>query len=152
MKDNSLPPAPCANPSTPDEAALPGRVRIAVPLVDGPFAAQFAAHFGSAKAFALFVGDSASGSLQEEPCVKAPEHRPGVLPAWLASLKADRVVVSAIGERALILLADAGIEAFQGDETGEPRHLAQLCLAGKLPRARLENSRCHGDHDHACAH
>ena len=58
------------------------------------------------------------------------------------------MVVSAIGERALILLADAGIEVFLADGDKQPGALATACLLGRLARANQENSRCNGHHDH----
>jgi predicted Fe-Mo cluster-binding NifX family protein len=68
----------------------------------------------------------------------------------------DAVIASAIGERALLMLADAGIETYLSGGESEPSKLAAACLLRKLPRANQENSRCNGahhDHDgHDCDH
>lgn len=117
---------------------------------------QFSEHFGGAREFLIFevVGQedlSGPGTL-----LPAPEHKPGSLPEWLAAQRVDAVVASAIGERALLMLADAGIETYLTDGNVVPSELAAACLLGKLPRARRENSRCQGEHHdhegHDCGH
>lgn len=119
-------------------------VKIAIPMANG----VFSEHFGGAKAFLIFEGDRKTFRLGDPDISTAPEHQPGSLPKWLEQQKVDAVVVSAIGERALILLADAGIEAFLADGDLQPSALASACLLGKLSRANQENSRCDGHHDH----
>ena len=118
--------------------------KIAIPMANG----VFSEHFGGAKAFLIFEGDRQTLRLGDPDVSAAPEHKPGSLPKWLEQQKVDAVVVSAIGERALILLADAGIEAFLADSDVQPSALATACLSGKLARANQENSRCGGHHDH----
>lgn len=66
-------------------------------------------------------------------------------------------MASAIGERALIMLAEAGIETRLAADEMTPNELAVACLQGKLPRGNRENSRCNGgnhdhDHDHGDGH
>jgi predicted Fe-Mo cluster-binding NifX family protein len=117
-------------------------IRVAVPVRGG----GFCEHFGGATEFAFFEGRRGAGAVVARGVLKAPEHGPGVLPAWLAGQKPDAVVAGAIGERALIMLSDAGIEVFMCTETGTPQALAEACLRGDLERATGKNSRCHGDH------
>jgi predicted Fe-Mo cluster-binding NifX family protein len=124
-------------------------VKIAIPMADG----KFSEHFGGAKAFLIFEGDRKTQRLGGRDIFGAPEHKPGSLPKWLEEQKVDALVSSAIGERALIMLADAGIEVFLADGDHEPSALATACLSGKLRRANRENSRCNGDHhDHGDGH
>ena len=124
-------------------------VKIAIPMADG----KFSEHFGAAKAFLIFEGDRKFQRLGGRDIFGAPEHKPGSLPKWLEEQKVDALVSSAIGERALIMLADAGIEVFLADGDHEPSALATACLSGKLTRANSENSRCKGDHhDHGDGH
>ena len=126
-------------------------VKIAIPMADG----KFSEHFGAAKAFLIFEGDRKSQRLGGRNIFGAPEHKPGSLPKWLEEQKVDALVSSAIGERALIMLADAGIEVFLAEGDAEPSALATACLSGKLTRANSENSRCQGghhDHDHDDGH
>ena len=127
-------------------------MKIAIPMANG----AFSEHFGGAREFLVFETDRKMGILAEGKLFPAPEHKPGSLPEWLASQKMDAVIVSAIGARALLMLADAGIESFLSGGESDPAKLASACLLGKLPRANKENSGCNGahhDHDgHDCHH
>jgi len=127
-------------------------MKIAIPMADG----KFSEHFGGAREFLVFHVDRKAGSLGEGELLPAPEHKPGSLPEWLAAQQMDAVIASAIGERALLMLADSGIETFLAGGESNPSELAAACLLGKLPRANQENSRCNGahhDHDgHDCGH
>lgn len=119
-------------------------IKIAIPMADG----AFSEHFGGTKVFRVFEGNRLTSRLGSDKVLAAPEHKPGSLPKWLEQQKVDAVVVSAIGERALVILSDAGIEAFLADGDLQPEALATACLSGKLVRANKENSRCGGHHDH----
>lgn len=123
----------------------PNTLSIAIPLTGN----AFAPHFGAAKEFIIFEGHPQDKTLGYAKIMAAPEHKPGSLPEFLAAQKVDVVVVSSIGERALIMLADAGIATCLADGSPLPVDLAISCLLGKLPRANQENSRCQGGHhDH----
>lgn len=115
----------------------------------------YSRHFGGATEFWIFEGDRDSTGMSGE-LHPAPKHEPGALPRWLVSQGVDAVVVSQIGERALIMLADAGIEAFVAAEPDSPANLVRACLQGSLPRFRQENSCCgehhHGHAGHDCGH
>jgi predicted Fe-Mo cluster-binding NifX family protein len=128
-----------------------GKMKIAIPMAGG----SFSEHFGGAKELLIFEGDRSTGRIDRRELLTAPEHQPGSLPRWLEQLNVDAVVASAIGERALVMLADAGIEVLLAADDLTPYGLAVACLLGKLPRASQENSRCGGHHDHdghACHH
>lgn len=86
----------------------PGEGTIAIPMAGG----KFSEHFGGAKEFLIFDADRKSASAGAGGLHSAPEHKPGSLPEWLAEQKVGAVIVSAIGERALLMLADAGIETY----------------------------------------
>lgn len=115
---------------------------------------KFSEHFGAAKAFLIFEADRKAQHLGRQDVFGAPEHKPGSLPQWLKEQKVDALVSSAIGERALVMLADAGIEVFLADGDTGPSALAAACLSGGLKRATMDNSRCNGDHHdgHECDH
>ena len=115
-------------------------MKVVIPMADG----VFCEHFGGAQEFLVIAGDQ----LDDGDLFTAPEHKPGALPKWLMEQKVDALVASAIGERALILLADAGIEVFLANGTTEPFELASAICTGSLLRANLENTRCRGHHDH----
>jgi len=131
-------------------------MKIAIPMAEG----TFSGHFGGAGEFLIFNADHKAGSPGIGELHSAPEHKPGSLPEWLASQNVDAVIASAIGERALLMLADADIETYLSGGDSDPSELAAACrlgkLPGKLPRANKENSCCNGahhDHDeHDCGH
>ena len=117
---------------------------LAVPMANG----SFSEHFGGATHFALLECDPQSNQLTNQQLLSAPKHEPGSLPRWLATQHVDAVIASAMGERALIMLADAGIAAYLATGPALPAELARACLLGKLPRLRRENSQCQDGHDH----
>jgi predicted Fe-Mo cluster-binding NifX family protein len=128
-------------------------MKIAIPMAAG----EFCEHFGGAREFLILEGAPDHARVTTRQRLAAPEHQPGALPRWLAAQQVDVVVVSAIGERALIMLAEAGIETRLAAEGMGPGELAVACLQGKLTRVNGENSRCkggHHDHEHGpeCQH
>ena len=128
-------------------------MRIAIPMAHG----EFCEHFGTAKAFLVYEGDVTTRTLCCKELHGAPEHQPGALPKWLEAQNVDALVTHAIGARAMIMLADAGIVVFLAAEDRNPSALAQACLTGKLERATMENSHCNGEHHehhdgHSCHH
>jgi predicted Fe-Mo cluster-binding NifX family protein len=136
------------------EAELAGapddRLRIAIPMLDG----CFSEHFGGARQFLFFDANRRTRRVFRQTLLDAPEHKPGALPRWLAEQKADAVVAGAIGERAVVMLAEAGILVhLAGEDQTEPVGLALACVEGKMPVAIKESSRCkghHHDHGHHC--
>ena len=127
-------------------------MKIAIPMASG----KFSEHFGGARQFMIFDADSKSTSAGVGELHSAPEHKPGSLPEWIDAQNMDSVIASAIGERALRMLADAGIETYLSGGESDPSELAAACLLGKLARANQENSRCNGSHHeddgHDCGH
>lgn len=130
--------------TTPPALAGKDTIRIAVPIADG----CFAEHFGGARAFLMFEGNTTTRRCDVGVLLEAPEHKPGALPKFLARQYVDAVVVSAIGERALNILEAVGIEVFLAAGDPDPAVLASACLTGSLVRATRDNTRCHGHHDH----
>jgi len=121
-----------------------GTTRIAIPMAED----GFCEHFGGAKEFLIFEGVRGTRGFHRNERLAAPEHKPGSLPAWLEQQDVSALVASAIGERALIMLASAGIRVFLGERGRAPVELAMACLGGELPPANRENSRCNGEHHH----
>jgi predicted Fe-Mo cluster-binding NifX family protein len=123
--------------------------KTAIPISGG----VFSEHFGGAREFLIFEAEAGHGKMDGGRLLAAPEHKPGSLPKWLAEQEVDTVVVSAIGERALVMLAEAGIVARLAGADREPSGLAAACFQGRLPRVTRDNSRCAGEHhEHGCHH
>lgn len=123
-------------------------MKIAIPLVGK----NYSEHFGEAQQFMLFTTNPSSGLLNLPEVLPAPAHKPGVRPRWLAGQGVTAVVATAIGERALKLLANAGIDTYLVEMTASPSELASYCLQGMLPRLDPTNSHCHGGHNHGDDH
>ncbi len=122
-------------------------LKIAIPMAEG----VFSEHFGGAKEFMVFEINRETKSFGAGELFPAPEHKPGALPKWLATHKMNAVIVSSIGERALLMLAHAGIDAFLSEGDLTPSELVSSFLQEKLTQATKDNHRCHGghhDHDH----
>lgn len=126
-------------------APLEAPKKLAIPIASG----SFCPHFGAAEEFCFFLG-SASG-VRFDSRLKAPKHGPGILPMWLASQGVDAVVAAAMGERALLMLADAGIVAFHAGTGIDLEQLAAAAANGWLERMNQTNSKCEGHH-HDCHH
>jgi predicted Fe-Mo cluster-binding NifX family protein len=126
------------------------RVRIAIPMLDG----RFSEHFGGARQFLFVDANRRTRRVFCQTLLDTPEHKPGALPRWLAEQKADAVVAGAIGEPAVVMLANAGIAVhLAGEDQMEPLGLALTCIEGKMPIAIKESSRCkgpHHEHGHHC--
>ena len=119
-------------------------LRVAIPMVGG----KFSEHFGGAREFMIYEGNRENLRLDLHELRIAPPHKPGALPLWLAENHVDAVVASSIGERAMKILTTKDIGVFLTLGADDPVDLALQCLAGTLPPATPQNTRCNGHHDH----
>ncbi len=103
-------------------------MRIAIPVANG----CLAQHFGHCEKFALLDVDPVSQQISHATEVDAPEHQPGLLPAWLSDQGVNRVSAGGMGTRARALLEAASIEVITGAPTGEAATLARQYLTGTL--------------------
>ncbi|MBN2583784.1 MAG: NifB/NifX family molybdenum-iron cluster-binding protein [Planctomycetes bacterium] len=87
-------------------------------------------HFGHCQQFALvtIVDNKITGVTYETP----PPHEPGVLPKWLHEQGADVIIAGGMGQRAMALFSQAGIEVIVGAPTLEPDKIVEQYLAGSL--------------------
>jgi ATP-binding protein involved in chromosome partitioning len=103
-------------------------MRIAIPLAQG----QLGVHFGHCEEFALVDVDpqqkSISGMHREVP----PPHEPGLLPRWLGQRDVNVIIAGGMGQRALKLFAENGIEVVIGATAGSPEELVMAYLNGTL--------------------
>jgi ATP-binding protein involved in chromosome partitioning len=103
-------------------------MRIAIPLAHG----QLGVHFGHCEEFALVDVDpqqkSISGMHREVP----PPHEPGLLPRWLGQHDVNVIIAGGMGQRALTLFAQNGIQVVIGATAGSPEELVMAYLNGTL--------------------
>ncbi|MBP7865567.1 MAG: P-loop NTPase [Acidobacteria bacterium] len=103
-------------------------MRIAIPLADG----KLALHFGHCAHFALIDVDPGEKKILRREDVAAPPHEPGKLPAWLAQHGANVIIAGGMGQRALALFAEQGIQVVVGAPPEAPEKLVAEHLAGTL--------------------
>lgn len=81
---------------------------IGIPTTNG----QLATHFGHCKEFVLF--EISDGKVTNKLVLDAPPHEPGLLPRFLASKGVSDIVAGGMGNRAIDLFKEAGINVFVG--------------------------------------
>jgi len=103
-------------------------MRIAIPLANG----KLAMHFGHCERFALVDVDAAENKIVGRKDVEAPLHQPGLLPPWLAEHGATMIIAGGMGQRALGLFVEQGIQVVLGATAETPERLVSDYLAGTL--------------------
>jgi predicted Fe-Mo cluster-binding NifX family protein len=93
------------------------RKRIAIPTSEG----KLDGHFGHCKQFAMV--DIENQSISEITYLDAPPHQPGLLPRWLAERGATDVIAGGMGQRAIQLFNDRGVNVFVGAPILSPDEL-----------------------------
>ncbi len=119
-------------------------MRIAIPL-SGEKLSQ---HFGHSEQFLFVDADMEQRAVLHRQVEKAPEHAPGVLPAWLAERHVNVVIAAGLGAGARDLLANRSVQVFTGVSTSDPEKLVADFIKGTLESG---TNAC--DHsEHRCGH
>ena len=105
-----------------------GRMKIAIPLVDG----RLCMHFGHCEAFAMVEVDAAEKKILHTDKLTPPPHEPGVLPRWLHEQGANVIIAGGMGQRAQQIFADEGIEVVVGAPSDTPEELVTALVNGTL--------------------
>jgi len=103
-------------------------MKIAIPLADD----KLAMHFGHCERFALMDIDADQRQIEKREDVEAPPHQPGLLPPWLAERGATVIIAGGMGQRAIDLFTQQGIEVILGASAETPECLVSDYLAGTL--------------------
>lgn len=90
---------------------------IAIPTTEG----QLDAHFGHCKQFAMV--DIENNEIKEINYLDAPPHQPGLLPPWLAERGATDIIAGGMGQRAIQLFNEQGVNVFVGAPKLSPEEL-----------------------------
>jgi ATP-binding protein involved in chromosome partitioning len=110
------------------EEAMPSNntLKVAVPLAGG----LLCNHFGHCEHFAVI--QITEGRLGDKELHTPPPHEPGVLPRWLGDLGVNLIIAGGMGQRALSIFAEQGIQVITGAPPQEPEVLVTNYLAGAL--------------------
>jgi predicted Fe-Mo cluster-binding NifX family protein len=125
-------------------------MKIAIPVENG----RLHSHFGGSRHFAIVEVDPDTKGTVRAETLPAPEHQPGAFPRWLRELGVEVVIVGGIGQRALTLFGQNGINVVAGQAGQTVENLVAACLNGGLS-AQLEGCAHHEHghhHHHAHAH
>jgi predicted Fe-Mo cluster-binding NifX family protein len=99
---------------------------IAVPTSNG----KLDGHFGHCKQFAMIEVDE--HTIKEIKYLDAPPHQPGLLPPWLAERGATDIIAGGMGQRAIDLFNNRGVNVFVGAPALSPEELVQGFLQNTL--------------------
>ncbi|MBN1377920.1 MAG: NifB/NifX family molybdenum-iron cluster-binding protein [Gammaproteobacteria bacterium] len=103
-------------------------MKIAIPLANN----QLTLHFGHCEQFALLDIDPDNKSIVSRNDIDAPPHEPGLLPPWLAERGVKLVIAGGIGQRAINLFVQQGIEVIVGAPVETPEKLVTDYMSGSL--------------------
>jgi predicted Fe-Mo cluster-binding NifX family protein len=88
------------------------------------------AHFGHCRQFAMVTVENEE--IREVTYLDAPPHQPGLLPPWLADRGCTEVIAGGMGQRAIQLFNQQGINVFVGAPRMTPEELVEGLLKDTL--------------------
>ena len=100
--------------------------KIAIPVTEG----ILSSHFGHAEIFQVYSIEN--GSIIKTEALTPPPHEPGVIPKWLNETGAACIITGGIGQRAVDLFNEFGIDVISGAPALAPDELIEKHLAGEL--------------------
>lgn len=101
--------------------------KIAVPVNDRDV---LDSHFGHCRYFAIF--EISSNRITSENKVVPPPHEPGILPRWLSENGVTDIIAGGMGQRAIQLFNQNGVNAFVGAPVLPARELVEGHLNGVI--------------------
>ncbi len=117
--------------------------RVAIP-VEGEILSP---HFGHADKFMFF--DIDDGKIVSTEITPTPEHMEGSFPDWIKSNKANVVIVTGIGPKAVEMFNQAGITVITNAVPDKPRKIVEDFIDNKLDTSYdsvCEHSNSHKHH------
>jgi predicted Fe-Mo cluster-binding NifX family protein len=103
-------------------------MKIAIPLDKN----ELAMHFGHCECFTFIDVNPDDISTIKREDIEAPPHAPGLLPPWLIERGAELVIAGGMGQKAINMFEQQGIEVIVGAPIESPEKLVADYLAGSL--------------------
>ena len=100
--------------------------KIAVPVIDG----ILCKHFGHCQEFHVF--DIDNSQIVNHERLTPPPHAPGVIPNWLKEKGISDVIAGGMGQRAIDIFNDQGVNVFVGAPDKNSESIVQDFLSGNL--------------------
>ncbi len=116
-------------------------MKIAIPVENN----LLSQHFGHAEKFLFF--DVEDGKIISTEIAPTPEHMEGSFPEWIKQNKADVLIVSGIGPKAVEILNDSGITVITNAVPEKPRKIVEDFINNKLDTSYEEVCN-HDEHHH----
>lgn len=102
-------------------------------------------HFGHCKFFAIVTIQS--GEIISEEKIVPPPHEPGLLPKWLAEKGVTDIIAGGMGQKAIQLFNQRGVNAF----VGAPQVSSKELIAGHInDTLSLTANYCNHGANHEC--
>ncbi|HOA75191.1 MAG TPA: NifB/NifX family molybdenum-iron cluster-binding protein [Phycisphaerae bacterium] len=103
-------------------------MKIAIPTASG----LLCPHFGHCEEFVLIDVEPDTRRVLNKQHLVPPPHEPGLLPRWLHQQGANVIIAGGMGQRAVQLFAQNGVQVVVGAPVGDPDEIAMSYLAGTL--------------------
>lgn len=116
--------------------------KIAIPVDE---TGRLDAHFGHCRYFMVFMEEN--GQIIAQDRITPPPHEPGVLPKWLSEKGVTDVITGGMGQMALKLFHQRGVNAFVGAPQISSFDLIQEFVDNKLD---LTGNHCDHEHEEGC--
>jgi predicted Fe-Mo cluster-binding NifX family protein len=100
--------------------------KIAIPTSQG----KLAMHFGHCQEFHLF--DVNGSAIENQEALTPPPHQPGVIPKWIHQQGATDVIAGGMGQKAINIFNQLGINVFVGAPSKDSRTIVEEFLNGSL--------------------
>lgn len=116
---------------------------IVMPVMNG----QLSSHFGGCEAFAFVTVEN--DTITETRMLQPPDHSPGAFPEWIHQNGGKIVIASGIGQRAVDIFQQQGIEVLMGVCPAPVEEIVKQYLTRSLETGQ---EACSGHHLHGHHH
>ena len=100
--------------------------KVAVPIANN----ALSMHFGHAEQFLVF--DTENNQISGTKAHSPPPHELGTYPRWLGSLGVTDIIAGGLGQRAIDIFLQNGINVYTGVNIATPEELVMQLLNGTL--------------------